>query len=142
MEEERRLCYVGVTRAQKHLYLLHTFRRTLYGESAVREPSRFIHDVPQHLVKGREGEARQPARQQSLGMGAGRFYGRPGTRVSRARPAREVRPADEPSPAVTVRFQTGDEVQHDVFGKGVVIESELVGCLLYTSDAADELRSV
>jgi len=55
MEEERRLCYVGVTRAKERLYFLYTFRRTLYGESSVREPSRFLRDVPAHLV-------RQPSR--------------------------------------------------------------------------------
>jgi len=74
MEEERRLCYVGVTRAKDRLYLLHTFRRTLYGESEVREPSRYLHDVPEHLVTGRR--VMQPARQPSLGLEPGRFLGR------------------------------------------------------------------
>ena len=53
MEEERRLFYVGVTRAKDRLILFHTFRRTLYGESELREPSRFLGDIPAHLVKGR-----------------------------------------------------------------------------------------
>ncbi|GAG44629.1 unnamed protein product, partial [marine sediment metagenome] len=54
MEEERRLCYVGITRAKERLYLVHTFRRTMYGESQVSVPSRFIADVPDHLIAGRE----------------------------------------------------------------------------------------
>ena len=126
MEEERRLCYVGVTRAKERLYLLHTFRRTLYGESEVREPSRFLRDVPHHLVKGRSEKPK--ARQQSLGLGAGRFLGR-------TRPA--ATPPLAPGPSVASRrsarrrlpqqFQTGDEVEHEVFGKGIVIESKLVG---------------
>ena len=52
LEEERRLCYVGVTRAKTNLYLLHTFRRTLYGSSEVREPSRFLMDIPPQLIEG------------------------------------------------------------------------------------------
>ncbi|MBC8249355.1 MAG: UvrD-helicase domain-containing protein, partial [Anaerolineales bacterium] len=56
MEEERRLCYVGITRAKERVYLVHAFRRTMYGESQVGEPSRFIADIPDQLIAGR-GEA-------------------------------------------------------------------------------------
>ncbi len=52
MEEERRLCYVGMTRAKRNLYLLRTFRRTLYGNSETREPSRFLKDIPPQLCDG------------------------------------------------------------------------------------------
>ena len=52
MEEERRLCYVGITRAKDHLYLLRTFRRTLYGSDELREPSRFLLDIPPSLLDG------------------------------------------------------------------------------------------
>jgi ATP-dependent DNA helicase UvrD/PcrA len=125
MEEERRLCYVGVTRAKEQLYLIHTFRRTLYGESEVREPSRFLHDVPQRLI--RSPEARRPPRQQSLGLEAGRFRGQARASATPLSPAREAgrRPGGRPQPAA-LRFQTGDQVQHQVFGKGVVIESKPV----------------
>jgi DNA helicase-2/ATP-dependent DNA helicase PcrA len=50
MEEERRLCYVGMTRAKKHLYLIHAFRRHLGGRSNTNPPSRFILDIPSNLV--------------------------------------------------------------------------------------------
>jgi DNA helicase-2/ATP-dependent DNA helicase PcrA len=125
MEEERRLCYVGVTRAKKWLYLLHTFRRTLYGESEIREPSRFLSDVPEQLIKSRE--RREPARQAGLGLEAGRFLGQARTPVPSAFAVRQ-RPtaAERPQPAAP-RFQTGDEVQHEIFGKGVVIESKPSG---------------
>ncbi len=129
MEEERRLCYVGVTRAKERLYFLHTFRRTLYGESSVREPSRFLRDVPTHLVKGRE--KKQPARQESLGLEAGRFMGRRGTGFRSFSPDRGSRrpiaePPRPPKPSAP-RFETGDEVLHDVFGQGIVIESKPSG---------------
>ncbi len=124
MEEERRLCYVGVTRAKERLYLFHTFRRTLYGESEVREPSRFLLDVPGELIRGRE--EKRVARQESLGLGAGRFLGRSRTGSSPFSPGPEPAGVERPQPSVQ-RFQTGDEVQHEVFGEGVVIESKPTG---------------
>jgi DNA helicase-2/ATP-dependent DNA helicase PcrA len=124
VEEERRLAYVGVTRAKERLYLLRTFRRTLYGESEVREPSRFLYDIPAHLIQDREGRTR--ARQPSLGIGAGRFLGQARTRAVPLPPDQpESRPVERPQPAASA-FHTGDEVQHEVFGRGVVIESKPV----------------
>jgi DNA helicase-2/ATP-dependent DNA helicase PcrA len=129
MEEERRLCYVGVTRAKERLYLLRTFRRTLYGESNVSEPSRFLHDIPIELVGDRPGR-RKPERAPRE-RGAGRFLGggagggrvsafSPASGATARRPSRvEQRPA-----AGARRFQTGDQVEHKVFGRGVVIESQ------------------
>ena len=52
MEEERRLAYVGITRAENRLYLLHTFRRATWGQSDISEPSRFLGDLPKHLTTG------------------------------------------------------------------------------------------
>ncbi len=68
MEEERRLMYVGVTRAKDRLYLIHTFRRTLYGRSEFHEPSRFLRDV-----KGGQGTpiGRGAEEQGQGGRGAG-----------------------------------------------------------------------
>jgi DNA helicase-2/ATP-dependent DNA helicase PcrA len=50
MEEERRLCYVGVTRAMKRLYLLRSYRRSLFGGSSANPPSRFLQDISPHLI--------------------------------------------------------------------------------------------
>ncbi len=52
MEEERRLCYVGVTRAKHKVYLVRAFRRSLMGSSKVNPPSRFFEDIPQRLITG------------------------------------------------------------------------------------------
>ena len=51
MEEERRLCYVGITRAKKTLYLISAEQRYLYGSVYINQPSRFINEIPQHLIK-------------------------------------------------------------------------------------------
>src|SRR5204863_8825151 len=49
LEEERRLCYVGITRAQEELYLTHAYRRTLFGSIGYNRPSRFLSEIPGHL---------------------------------------------------------------------------------------------
>jgi len=67
MEEERRLCYVGVTRARRKLFLLRAFRRTLYGTTEVRDPSRFLLDIPQELVDGNLARPGAVRAVQSLG---------------------------------------------------------------------------
>jgi DNA helicase-2/ATP-dependent DNA helicase PcrA len=53
MEEERRLCYVGITRAKKRLYLLRSYRRSLFGGSTANPPSRFLEDISPHLMNSR-----------------------------------------------------------------------------------------
>ncbi len=153
MEEERRLCYVGVTRAKELLYLVHTFRRTLYGENEVREPSRFLADIPAKLIKGHE--EKRPARQMRLEPETGRFGGRasfitaadhrgtaPDRRESWGEPPptpkvpapwagkgdRAVKRADQkPVEEKAAQYQTGDRVQHELFGAGIVIESKRAG---------------
>ncbi len=97
MEEERRLCYVGITRAKERLYLIHTFRRTLRGLSQVNTPSRFLLDIPQKLVRGSTGYERT-------------------TRLPRGPATVEVH-----------QFNPGDKVRHPQFGEGVVVSSKLVG---------------
>jgi len=54
MEEERRLCYVGITRAKEKAYLTFTRQRKLWGQTMVNPPSRFISDIPDHLIEYRE----------------------------------------------------------------------------------------
>ncbi|KKT41844.1 MAG: ATP-dependent DNA helicase PcrA [Candidatus Giovannonibacteria bacterium GW2011_GWA2_44_13b] len=51
LEEERRLCYVAITRAKTHLYLTHSLRRTLFGERVSNLPSRFLSELPEHLIE-------------------------------------------------------------------------------------------
>ncbi|MBM2832698.1 MAG: uvrD, partial [Dehalococcoidia bacterium] len=108
MEEERRLCYVGVTRAEKQLYLVRAHRRSLFGRSAANPPSRFLEDIPPHLVK-REGV---------------------GVKVSEGGPAKpgdvdfSAYDRDEaPSPKSSVRLEVGDKVCHAKFGSGTVVGS-------------------
>jgi len=115
MEEERRLCYVGVTRTRKRLYLVHTFRRTLYGQSEIAIPSRFLRDIPQHLIARREGFE---AQQGKLGMGAGAARRMTTWAAPSMPPVRQV---------AKTRFRAGDKVHHPAFGEGTVIKSQIRG---------------
>jgi DNA helicase-2/ATP-dependent DNA helicase PcrA len=105
MEEERRLCYVGITRAKQKVYLVRAFRRSLRGSSTINEPSRFLEDIPRHLITGGgmwQGEESQ------IGM--------------------DVYSWDKaPAPGVvTPELIAGDRVRHSQFGDGVVVSSQLV----------------
>jgi DNA helicase-2/ATP-dependent DNA helicase PcrA len=122
MEEERRLCYVGMTRAMDRLYLLHTFRRTMFGTNELSVPSRFLADLPRDLVKGQP----QPA-------SAGR-HTRQSPVISQSIPSMgshsSARQPDggtsDLSPSAAPQFRIGDTVVHANFGEGVVIESHIV----------------
>ena len=54
LEEERRLCYVGITRAQRMLFITHAFRRTIFGQTQEQRPSRFLRDLPSEFVSRRQ----------------------------------------------------------------------------------------
>jgi len=100
MEEERRLCYVGVTRAKKRLYLVRAFRRSLMGASTANAPSRFLKDIPQHLVASpqpAEASAKTPV-----------YYASPAT----------------PPPLAEPAFKAGEQVRHVQFGQGIVISCQ------------------
>jgi DNA helicase-2/ATP-dependent DNA helicase PcrA len=105
MEEERRLCYVGITRAKEHLYLVNAFRRAYYGNSEPGDPSRFLADIPRQLIAGKH--ARE---QESTG--------------ERERQSKKIRNSE--SASYNLQFRAGDRVEHSTFGEGVVVSSKLI----------------
>jgi DNA helicase-2/ATP-dependent DNA helicase PcrA len=109
MAEERRLMYVGVTRAQDRLYLTRAFRRTFRGQSDVSDPSRFLDDIPRELITGHYGKA------------SPRATFTPPDQATRWRPS--LRPTQEE--AREPQFRAGQRVRHPQFGEGIVIESKL-----------------
>ncbi|MCH8009674.1 MAG: ATP-binding domain-containing protein, partial [Chloroflexi bacterium] len=108
MEEERRLCYVGITRAKERLYLVRAFRRRLMGSSQHNPASRFLKDIPQELIAKRKTSAEEAA-----GM---RYSGPSLARMRQAMPSEAM-------------FAPGDHVRHQRFGEGVV-----VNCTVTSSD--------
>ncbi|MDP3879230.1 MAG: 3'-5' exonuclease, partial [Dehalococcoidales bacterium] len=109
MEEERRLCYVGITRARRKLYLVRAFRRSLMGRSTLSQPSRFLGDIPRHLIAGSQSwhEEEQPAVPSIYSWNKA--------------------PTPAPPPAPTPSgLKAGDHVLHSGFGKGVVVSCRAV----------------
>jgi DNA helicase-2/ATP-dependent DNA helicase PcrA len=98
LEEERRLCYVGITRAQRQLYLTYAEQRRLHGSDSYAQPSRFIKEIPEELV-----EEVRPRMQLSRPLVVGRFR------------------SEEPAmPGVRL----GARVRHGKFGEGVILTVE------------------
>ncbi len=116
MAEERRLMYVGLTRAEDRLFLTYAFTRTRYGDSELSVPSRFLDDIPPELVSGswrreqRAGGRRQEARG-TRGEGRNSQFAIPNS-----------------------QFCAGQRVRHATFGEGLVVESR--------SDGSDEIVTV
>ena len=125
LEEERRLCYVGITRAKERLYLLRSFRRALYGNSGPTIRSRFLEEIPEELT----AYARTPGRV-SAAANAGNSGGRPSrpaesnplTEWQRRPAAAAAAPAAPPKPSYIPEI--GDRVRHSKFGEGTVMACE------------------
>ena len=157
LEEERRLCYVGMTRAKERLYLTRAFRRGFRGGTGPNLPSRFLLDIPRELVAGLEQSQSSPSNgsgQTDVSSATRRTE--PTPRARRERPeqgfqfsSRRSRPATAPEPARARRpgrsaipqtrrrrpapaaggppFVTGDKVRHKAFGEGIVTSCEPSG---------------
>jgi DNA helicase-2/ATP-dependent DNA helicase PcrA len=130
LEEERRLCYVGMTRAMRDLYLTYARRRAVFGSASYALPSRFLAEIPPDLVES-EGA---PARFGGDGGGFGYGAGRAGVGASRT-PSWAASRTDAPS----VDFGTGDDVVHAAFGEGVVTGVEPGGIVVvrFASDGSE-----
>ncbi len=99
MEEERRLCYVGITRAKKKLYITYAQQRTMHGATETKFPSRFIGEIPRNLLQS-TGEARHHS-----GYG---FY--------RSDTSSHNLHAEEKN-----EFKPGDKISHAKFGEGIIV---------------------
>ena len=145
LEEERRLCYVGVTRAMDRCYLSWARQRTLFGRTASNPPSRFLRELPEEGVERRSGaeaeerdlwaeaddeaardryEQRRAARRQEALAGlpsvwSGSRAGDKGRATGRAAPAA----AEQATARSLTRFHPGQKVRHPAFGEGIVVTS-------------------
>jgi DNA helicase II / ATP-dependent DNA helicase PcrA len=135
LEEERRLCYVGVTRAMHRCYLSWARNRTLFGRTSSNPPSRFLRELPDDGVQWRAGSeaeerdvwaelddeaARERYEERRAARREGAFEGLPSA-WSGGRPV-GVAPARERAPGST-RFRAGQKVRHPTFGEGIVVTS-------------------
>ncbi len=128
LAEERRLAYVGITRARKHLYLSRAMLRLSWGNAVTNPPSRFFSEIPEELMDWRREE---PTAQDPWGgYGAKRFngggWGSGGhPQAGRARKVAPKMPTRSSTPAL--KLVVGDRVNHDKYGLGTVTEVTAVG---------------
>jgi len=119
MEEERRLCYVGMTRAKEKLYLLHAKQRMLFGDYAYNKPSRFLDEVPSSLLQ--QERPPFPPREQPK---PSRYPQQPQPQRPIYTPGFGVRPAPMAAPAKPEpkTFALHQRVKHAKFGEGTILE--------------------
>lgn len=109
MEEERRLMYVGITRAKRKVYLLFTMERNIYGSTQINSPSRFLDDVPEHLRESANPKFQETNSKQIQNSN---------DQNSKAAQLENLKSKIEN------RFRDGDKVQHPQFGNGMVVASQ------------------
>lgn len=135
LEEERRLCYVGMTRAREKLYMTNAFSRTLFGNTTYNRVSRFVREIPPELIDGGPIPVKKndgfTARADKLsgngnGMDFNTFLGVKGvTRgFGSGNPAVPAYSQASPKPASGTAFKAGDNVVHKKFGVGVITAVE------------------
>jgi DNA helicase-2/ATP-dependent DNA helicase PcrA len=141
LEEERRLAYVGITRARERLFVSHAWSRNLFGSTQYNPPSRFLDEVPAELVEhvgnvtGRTSYGRQSERSRSdWGAGSPPPFRRRGSewsgrdddahkdRIVDAALAAGRRSTPQPTNSQELGLRVGDDVEHPAFGEGVIIE--------------------
>ncbi len=111
LEEERRLCYVGITRAKKRLFMTHAFSRTLFGSTSYNKISRFLNEIPEELLNHPQAEpvvqvqTEKPKISQEMLFHSGRFGG-----------------FGKPNKQIKQDYKKGDRVQHKKFGTGMILD--------------------
>jgi DNA helicase-2/ATP-dependent DNA helicase PcrA len=124
IEEERRICYVCITRARERLILTSASRRRIFGEYQSTEPSRFLEEVPAHLVRRLEPTPSAPSwaspRYETRNPYARR--GNYGGGAAREKPAKSYAYEDEDQSQSGVK--NGQKVRHKMFGVGTVVDIE------------------
>lgn len=118
LEEERRLCYVGITRARDVLFITASATREMHGMTAPRKPSRFLAEIPKQLLKHHSPPPQQYPQREAPSIGSGQWQGWGKTQPPARKPGPSV--AAYAEPPATSQFKEGDQVSHSSFGEGVV----------------------
>ncbi|MBQ3466409.1 MAG: UvrD-helicase domain-containing protein [Firmicutes bacterium] len=123
LEEERRLCYVGITRAKKRLWMTSARMRTLYGRTDYTRESVFLHELDQNLLEGDGIYERKERREDGLFRdgASGRTPIKPFDQLKYAQ-AQTKKKAAAMAAAAAADFAPGDKVAHAKFGEGTVLE--------------------
>ncbi len=121
LEEERRLCYVALTRAKKKLYLTNAHHRMLFGRTSANKLSRFVDEIPGEYIE------RPKLKTTSYTFGSiEKSYHKPEYGKPASIPHYSVPAANQPS-AQSFDFKKGDTIQHKAFGKGFIVSIQPMG---------------
>ena len=136
VEEERRLCYIGITRAKKELFLTNAKTRMIFGSTNYYRPSRFINEIPEELLVhssetafsgGFGGERSSYAAKKPSFSQFGSFNGVKDETGGKKSEISSFANRNKKSAAVNFDYKTGDSVNHKVFGDGVIISTQAMG---------------
>ncbi|MDO4269415.1 MAG: 3'-5' exonuclease [Eubacteriales bacterium] len=129
MEEERRLCYVAVTRAKEQLYLTCAERRMLYGRTQYAHPSRFVDEMPRELLDSNigEGQMRQSILQAEAAQPGPDFASARSVSAAARPSVAASSPALRAKSAPLPDFEAGSRVRHKAFGDGMVVSVKPMG---------------
>ena len=122
LQEERRLAYVGITRAKKEIYLVNAESRTVFGKTSRNRPSRFISEIPTEFVKSERVEHTRTSISAA--------------KKNRPKPTYDVERTITPTTAKSssATFKVGDKINHKIFGPGLIVSA--------TKTASDMLLEV
>ena len=122
LEEERRLCYVAITRAKEKVYATHVRERLIFGKTAYNPPTRFLSEIPDHLKESDLPPVRETPKRAVSGISYG--YGQTLSNEFSKKPT-QVKPAAKPQ--TSERFAPGDIVRHMTFGRGEILSVKQMG---------------
>ena len=124
MEEERRLCYVAITRAKQTLNITYARQRMLYGRTTTNIPSRFVDELPEEFVEKRGGFKPRPERSYDEVSQVGGYGGGYSGQKQRAPrpPRKDYSSLTGAAPKqANIQFAKGDMIQHKAFGRGMIL---------------------
>ncbi len=110
LEEERRICYVGITRAKQQLYITHTFSRMLFGSTTYNKLSRFVNEIPSELIDGFQKTVQTPI--QKAAQQSNNFF-------TPTKPTITAKPQ--------ASYSIGEKVNHKKFGDGIILKATQLG---------------
>ncbi len=126
LEEDRRLAYVGITRAKKKLYITHARMRMLYGRTQVNPISRYVNEIDASLIEAKGGEQARPIQSSDSGARYG-SYQRSNAGGVGAGSAAGASGGFTGGGQKSAGFKPGDRVKHRVFGEGDVLTASAMG---------------
>ncbi|WP_138268395.1 DNA helicase PcrA [Anaerofustis stercorihominis] len=118
MEEERRLCYVGITRARKKLYMSSAETRRVYGRNEMRNPSRFLLEVPDELIEGISAIKESNKEKEIINNNVKKMYD------PYANTIRQTQNLFKQNNTFDEKLSPGDKIDHNAWGEGTVVSIE------------------